>query len=289
MASRRYSSQFRFSFHKFPVSLDCNFIVDPSNGNGLGQRSLKTQGITNVFMNTTPAATTATSVFASGATTIFVSSTVNLVPGEVVTDTTTSGNITAGTTILSVNTVNSTITLSAPTAGASAASPGDTLSFAMTATLAGNPNPAAGYIYVQFADSYNSYIDGYSGFVAPLTGSPISSGLTVGLPYVIVSLGASTPAQWQAAGLPASTAPAVGASFIAEATSVAGGGLVQTSGSSGIDHIEVVGDPRQTLTSTQPGKGGYMILKCLFEGSLTAPTTGTTIGLDFQMSNSNLY
>jgi hypothetical protein len=41
-----------------PVLIDCNFIVDSSNGNGLGIRSLKGQGVRNVFMHTsaTPAA-----------------------------------------------------------------------------------------------------------------------------------------------------------------------------------------------------------------------------------------
>lgn len=211
MANRRYSSQFRFSFHHFPVSLDCNFIVDSANGNGLGLRSLKTQGISNVYMHTT--ATPAT----------------------------------------------------------------------------GSPNPAPGYIYIQFSDSYNSYTDGYSGQASPLTGSPISSGLTVGVPYVIVSLGASTAAQWQAAGVPSNVTPNVGLSFIAAATSVAGGGTVEAVGVSGIDHIEVVGDPRQSLTSNVPGQGGYMILKCLASGTVTAPADQTTLGLDFQMSNSNLY
>lgn len=211
MANRRYSSQFRFSFHHFPVSLDANFIVDSTNGNGLGERSLKTAGISAVYMNTsaTPAP--------------------------------------------------------------------------------GNPNPAPGYIVVQFNDNYNSYIDGFSGYVSPLSGTPISSGMTVGLPYVIVSLGASTPAQWQAAGLPANMTPAVGQAFIAAATSVAGGGAVEASLVSGIDHIEVLGDPRTTLTSNVPGQGGYIVLQCLKNGVLTAPANGTVIGLDFQMSNSNLY
>jgi hypothetical protein len=211
MANRRYSSQFRFSFHHFPVSLDANFVVDSTNGNGLGLRSLKTEGITAVYMHTT-------------------------------------------------------------------ATP-----------AAGSPNPASGYIFVQFDDSYNSYIDGYSGQVAPLSGTPITSGLTVGVPYVIVSLGSTTTAQWQTAGFPANVTPSVGASFIAAATSVAGGGSVEAVLVSGIDHIEVVGDPRTTLTSNQPGKGGYMILKCLSAGSVTAPADGSVIGLDFQMSNSNLY
>lgn len=211
MANRRYSSQFRFSFHKYPVSLDCNFVVDSANGNGLGLRSLKTEGISAVYMHTS-------------------------------------------------------------------ASPAP-----------GSPNPAAGYIYVQFSDSYNSYIDGFSGQVAPLSGTPITSGLTIGVPYVIVSLGASTTAQWQTAGVPSNVTPAVGLSFIAAATSVAGGGSVEAVLVSGIDHIEVVGDPRQSLTSNQPGQGGYMILKCLAAGVATAPADGSVIGLDFQMSNSNLY
>lgn len=211
MANRRYSSQFRFSFHHFPVSLDANFVVDSTNGNGLGLRTLKTEGIANIFMHTT------------------------------------------------------------------------------STPAAGSPNPAAGYIYVQFSDSYNSYIDGFSGQVAPLSGSPISSGLTIGVPYVIVSLGASTTAQWQTAGVPTNVIPSVGLSFIAAATSVAGGGTVEAVLVSGIDHIEVVGDPRQSLTSQTPGQGGYMILKCLAAGSVTAPADGTVLGLDFQMSNSNLY
>lgn len=43
--------------HNTPILLDCNFIVDSANGNGLGLRSLKGPKITNVFMHTssTPA------------------------------------------------------------------------------------------------------------------------------------------------------------------------------------------------------------------------------------------
>jgi len=38
--------------HVKPVLLDCNFVVDSTNGNGLGIRSLKGPNIQNVFMNT---------------------------------------------------------------------------------------------------------------------------------------------------------------------------------------------------------------------------------------------
>lgn len=42
-----------YSFGAQPVLIDCNFIVDAANGNGLGIRSLKGQGVKNVFMHTT--------------------------------------------------------------------------------------------------------------------------------------------------------------------------------------------------------------------------------------------
>lgn len=47
-----------YSFGSLPVLIDCNFVVDSSNGNGLGIRSLKGQGVKNVYMHTssTPAA-----------------------------------------------------------------------------------------------------------------------------------------------------------------------------------------------------------------------------------------
>lgn len=41
-----------FAPHNAPVLLDCNFVVDSANGNGLGIRNLKGPKIANVFMNT---------------------------------------------------------------------------------------------------------------------------------------------------------------------------------------------------------------------------------------------
>lgn len=42
----------QYSFLSKPVWVDCNFVVDATNGNGLGIRSLKGQGVRNVFMHT---------------------------------------------------------------------------------------------------------------------------------------------------------------------------------------------------------------------------------------------
>jgi hypothetical protein len=276
-----------------PVLLDCNFIVDPTNGDGLGQRSLKGEGISQVYLNSTPAATTATSVFASGQSILTMSSIVNLVVGEVVTDSTTSGNIQSGTTITFVNTTNNQITLSKPTAGASASAPGDTLSFAMTTALVGNPNPEAGIIIVQFSDNYNRYFSGFTGYVGPLSGTPVTSSVA-SVPNVIVSLGTATLAQWQAVGLPLGITPAVGVSFIATSSAVIGGSasieVIAASGA-GIDHIEVCGDPNTTLHTEGYVNGkrakGYIILACYKNGVLTAPATGSTISLASYLSNSS--
>jgi len=47
----------QYSFLNKPVLIDCNFVVDSANGNGLGIRSLKGSGVQAVYMHTssTPA------------------------------------------------------------------------------------------------------------------------------------------------------------------------------------------------------------------------------------------
>lgn len=56
MANTRFT-QFFYTKHAMPVLIDCNFVVDVANGNGLGIRSLKGSGVNNVYMHTsaTPA------------------------------------------------------------------------------------------------------------------------------------------------------------------------------------------------------------------------------------------
>lgn len=143
-----------------------------------------------------------------------------------------------------------------------------------------NPNPIAGYIQVDFSGAFDGYQSVVPSFQAPLTGTPanISSGLTVGHVYVITAVGTSTAANWQAVGLPLGITPAVGVSFTATSASAGTGtGTVDTvhTGGAGIDHIEVVGVPN----------GKTAILVCYFEGTITAPTNGTYIGLNFVMLN----
>jgi len=54
MANRNFASGGKiYSMHVMPVLLDCNFIVDSTNGNGYGVRSLKGPLISKVYMNST--------------------------------------------------------------------------------------------------------------------------------------------------------------------------------------------------------------------------------------------
>lgn len=48
-----YPNNKLYQYEIYPILLSCNFVVDQSNGNGLGIRNLKGTGIANVFMGTT--------------------------------------------------------------------------------------------------------------------------------------------------------------------------------------------------------------------------------------------
>ena len=121
----------------------------------------------------------------------------------------------------------------------------------------------------------------------------------MGVAYVIVSVGTSTAANWQALGLPVGVTPAVGAVFIATSASAGTGtGVVQVmaTAGAGVDHIEVVGDPNQTCN---PSTGNaYLVCACFSKvftynsgtpanstvtDGLAAPANNTVIGLTFNM------
>lgn len=278
--SNRRNIQFHHSPHNKATVLDCSFIVDVANGNGFGARSLKNSGrIYRVFMNSTAAftGTSHTSTLIDG----IASGTSSFKVGMPVQG----SGIVAGTTIASIVDTGS-ITLSAATSSSTTGS--------ITYQAVGSPNPAAGLIVVQLQDNYNRYLGGYASFGSPLSGSTITSGMTVGKAYVIVSVGASTNAQWQTAGVPAYIKPAVGVAFIAQATSIAGGGAVQLSlaAGAGIDHIEGVGDANLmnnyngAVIIGGGGPGMTLISACFKNTVLTAPTDGTVIGMNFYLNDS---
>lgn len=288
--SNRRDIQFVYNPHNKLTLLDCSFIVDSTNGNGAGLRSLKRSGrVGYVYMKTSAAftGTSHTSTLIDG----ISSGTAALAAGMPVQG----SGIPVGAFI--ANIVDSgSLNLSVATTSSTTGS--------ITYQVQGSPNPATGYIYVQLQDAYNTYLFGGAGFGGPLSGSSINvtTGVTAGNPYVITSLGTTTTAQWNILGVPLNITPAVGVSFIAPLTKTATGtGTIQAplSTGAGIDHIEVVGDsnlmngngafvagPNSSIGNNGSCQGMQFILACYKNGVLTAPANGTTIGLTFGLNNS---
>jgi hypothetical protein len=205
--------------------VELNFTVDAANGNGLGVRTIKSNGyVENVFMHT--------------------SSTPGL------------GN--GGYT---------------------------------------NPNPAVGFCWVQFKNNFNFALSGSQSIVSPVSGSPLTS-VTSGGAYIIVSLGTTTLAQWQAAGVPQGFVPSVGMSFVAKATGAIGGtGAVEVPSVSGIVATEIVGDPNQMINNSAiaANGGAWVLLQFLGATSSgvttlipTAPAANSTIAMRFRFDGSSV-
>src|SRR5665213_768068 len=125
-----------YSFGEQPVLIDCNFVVDAANGNGRGIRSLKGQGVKNVFMNTS-AAMTGTVATTSASITSISGGTSSLLPGMAVQGT----GIPAGTIITNI--------IDSGSVGISKTPTGNHASESITYQAPGNPNPAAGYALIQ--------------------------------------------------------------------------------------------------------------------------------------------
>jgi hypothetical protein len=152
----------------------------------------------------------------------------------------------------------------------------------------GNPFGQAaseGSLLVELSPLFQGFIAGFSGPVSPLSGTPINvtSGLTIGKQYVIVSVGTTTAAQWQALGLPVGVTPNVGAAFVATSASAGvGTGVVEVplSTGSGYDHIEVVGDPNQTCNVAAPSAfGAYILSQFWLANAVVQPADNTVVGL----------
>lgn len=276
--------------HVRPVLVDCNFIVDSTNGNGLGIRSLKGQGVQSVFMNTSAAftGTSHTSTLIDG----ISSGTGSLLPGMPVQG----SGIPANTVIASIVSTGS-ITLSNATSTSTTGS--------ITYQGVGSPNPPAGIIAIKFTDNFNRYYGGFSGSSSVLSGSSLAvdgTNLTPNAIYVIVSVGTSTAADWLALGVPPGVTPAVGVTFIAKVSGTgSGSGFVQAPAASGanIDQFDLIGDPNTTLgpipVGGSPNVGGWIYLRTLTSTSTsvttliaTAPVNGSSIGMTFYLGQSSV-
>lgn len=176
-----------YSFASTPVLIDCNFVVDATNGNGNGIRNLKGQGVKNVYMATS-ASFTGTYNNAVTVTGI-AGGTASLLVGMPVSGT----GIPAGATIASIVS-SSSVTLSAATTGGATTG---AISYVGVHNPLLNTNVATtskGLAWIQLRSNYNRYLGGFSGFASPTTGSTktidaTDAALTVGSPYIIATVG----------------------------------------------------------------------------------------------------
>lgn len=160
-----------------------------------------------------------------------------------------------------------------------------------------NPNPVAGYALVIFKNNFNYYLGGFSGEIVPLTSTSTTSVVT-GSVYVITSVGTTTLAQWQAAGLPAGFTPTVGQSFVAIETSAIGGtGTVGIPGVEVAPTLSVVGDPNTLINNSNISVNAGAEVMVQFSGPTaagntaliaTAPANGTVVEMCFRFDGSSV-
>ena len=160
-----------------------------------------------------------------------------------------------------------------------------------------NPNPQAGYAVVRFANNFNYYLGGPWGQIAPLTSTGTTS-LTAGHPYVITSLGNTTLAQWQTAGVAKGFTPAVGRTFVAAATaSISGTGTVGVPGVPSVTEVSVVGDTALALNNSAiAANGGAQVVVQFLAPTNSSTTTlvnaspadGTVVGMQFCFDGSSV-
>lgn len=277
-----------------PEVCHLNFIVDAANGNGLGIRSLKSNGfVQSVFMNTT-ASLTGTVTSSSPNITAIAGGTSSLTVGMPVQGT----GIPASTTITAILS-SSSVQMSANATGSHSS---ETITYqGYGGDRFANPNPAAGFVVVRFKNNFNYYLGGFSGFVSP-TANPTTSttsGLTVGQAYVVTVLGTTTLAEWQSIGYPQGFTPTVGQVFIATATGTGGShtGKVGTPSVSGITSLEAIGDPNGLLASSSVSAyaGAQVVLQFLGATNSstttpipTAPAANSVVGMTFYFDGSSV-
>lgn len=146
-----------------------------------------------------------------------------------------------------------------------------------------NPNPANGYAMIGLTNNFNKYLGlrWHIDYAATSTGT---TSVTAGSVYTITALGTATAAQWLAVGLPAWLTATVGQTFIATASqSIGGSATVGIPGVPNISTISVVGDPNQTIASSNIAQygGAYIVLQfgaLSVSGTSSVPTfTGSAL------------
>ena len=158
---------------------------------------------------------------------------------------------------------------------------------------AGVTNPVgttAGLVVMRLKSNYNVFLNAQCTPEVTTTGSTVTSP-NAGTAYQINSLGTTTLAQWNTAGLPYGFVPTVGQVFVCAATGALGGtGNVKALTVAGFDNFEVIGNPTLTIASNSLANyaGAYLVGQFVLAGALAAPTDGTVINLKLLFDRSSV-
>lgn len=354
-----------YDFLNKPVLIDCNFVVDSANGNGLGIRSLKGAGVQNVFMHTssTPARG-ANGILnpnpAAGFALIQLANNYNryaggfagfasplsgsnlainasaLTPGQPYVITSIGAGAAGAQTIAPTadtagslaskyfqiydsygNTyvvwfsvagvgsapvgVSGTLVQQSIASGATAAQVGAALVVTLNGLLAAQPgNITAPSGVNSFSAAGTTTVTVTNTASRPFPGGAMDGAGSLATAFTFAVTKSKTNNQnWANVGLPAGVVPALGASFVATAAGDASGGsssgLVKVPGVSGSFHVEVVGDPSQSLapipSGGSPNVGGWLLVQFLTPTvstgayvspmAATAPADETVVGMSF--------
>lgn len=120
----------------------------------------------------------------------------------------------------------------------------------------------------------------------PVTGAALAGGaFVVGTLSQIVSLGNTTQAQWEAAGVPAGVTAVVGLPFV-PTTVGAGTGTIKALATSGVAYADLAADPAKTVTAKA---FPYLIFSCYDSaGALVDPASGSVLYIDAVFQNSSV-
>jgi hypothetical protein len=160
--------------------------------------------------------------------------------------------------------------------------------------LSVTPGNVAGTYAVRFQDPYKAllHVD-YSCSAPAGTPQAITSGLTVGNMYTIVTVGTSTAADFLAIGLDPGLTPTPGQCFVATSTGAgAGTGTVAPPETTqAAPDVEIMGNQDSNVgVSLGNGKGGGLV--CLSfrnaSGTVAWPAAGTVVRLGFKLRNSSI-
>lgn len=138
-----------------------------------------------------------------------------------------------------------------------------------------NPNPAAGIAMIQLRNNFNAFLGSSWSVTSTMqTSTKIdNSNMTAGLIYVISIVGDATLAKWQSIGLPVGVTPAVGVAFVAITVGAGSNVLtsrVQVPNQSGVDSVEMFGNPILTSNSNVNSNSGQYLLAQFLANSFTA-------------------